>query len=317
MVQKTSIRENQGTTFLIGAIFLLSLVSVRSAIAENGPTIKQYTETNSVEPTSLNNLSRRKDWEKQQVPEFCNRILANPKPFNRCHRKGDMSCRENPSETVMFSQFQQDHYLFTNHFKHLKRPGVYVDIAANDPISISNTYFFDRCLQWSGLCVEANPMYFEPLYRERSCQVVPTCVGSKEGELVEFGLDGGAGGVLGDTYKSTKRLQRLNRTIPSKPLRCTTMENVFDRNIVKEVDLLSLDVEGHEMEVLKGFGLDNVVVKVMTIEITGSDLVKIESFLNEKGYKRHYVNVPSLNKKPGFLQEDAVFLHESVTFGKP
>ena len=35
----------------------------------------------------------------------------------------------------------------------MERKGVYVDIAANDPIDFSNTYFYDKCAQWRGLCV--------------------------------------------------------------------------------------------------------------------------------------------------------------------
>ena len=35
--------------------------------------------------------------------------------------------------------------------------GTYVDLAANDAIFRSSTYFLDACLGWKGVCVEANP----------------------------------------------------------------------------------------------------------------------------------------------------------------
>ena len=54
-------------------------------------------------------------------------------------------------------QFQQDLFLFNNIFKYWPmqgKKGFYVDSGANDAVSISNSYFFDACLGWDGLCVE-------------------------------------------------------------------------------------------------------------------------------------------------------------------
>lgn len=54
-------------------------------------------------------------------------------------------------------QFQQDLFLFFNIFKYWPMQGLkgfYVDSGANDAVSISNSYFFDVCLGWDGLCVE-------------------------------------------------------------------------------------------------------------------------------------------------------------------
>lgn len=310
--------------FHIGSLSLLLIAFFRCLSLGKGSAITRFKFLHSAKMSNGKigsySLSRRADWEAEDgIPQFCQRIMSNPKPFKKgCHRNiSDMSCIDIPGETIMFSQFHQDYYLYTRHFINLKRQGTYIDIASNDPISISNTYFFDRCLQWKGVCVEGNHVYFEPTYRYRSCQLVPTCVGSRDGQFVTFGLHGGAGGVLGDTYKSTKRLQKLNQTIDTITERCTTMELVLKREGITEIDFLSLDVEGHELEVLKGFGLDSVIVKVMTIEVTGSDLSQIEAFLENMGYKRHYALLETMNKIPGLLHEDAVFLHESVTWGDP
>ena len=55
--------------------------------------------------------------------------------------------------------------------------GVYVDIGSNHPFDLSNTFFFDRCLGWRGLCIEPNVKYHK-LYGEfnRTCTLVPHCV---------------------------------------------------------------------------------------------------------------------------------------------
>ena len=77
------------------------------------------------------------------------------------------------------SQFGQDLFVWRNFFAaHAAagRRGFYVESGANKPKALSNTWFFDRCLGWAGLCVEPNPMYHAALRRERTCTVVPECI---------------------------------------------------------------------------------------------------------------------------------------------
>ena len=60
------------------------------------------------------------------------------------------------------SQFSQDIWLFNNVFKEFTvagKKGFYVDSGANDYRYISNTFFFDVCLGWEGLCVEPVSSY--------------------------------------------------------------------------------------------------------------------------------------------------------------
>lgn len=269
-----------------------------------------------------NALFRRQDWTSSPVPNYCKSLLSNPLPRDKACRydRQAMKCLNDSFSAVMFSQYFQDYYLYTRHFKYLKRPGIYVDIAANDPITISNTYFFDRCLGWGGICVEANDDYYEPIHRERSCRLVPTCVGNEEGKDVKFGKLGGLGGILDSTYKSMDRFEGLNNTI-TKRLKCTTMTTVLHMQNIKTIDYLSLDVEGHELEVLKGFPFPEVKVHIMTIESSKKTLQEIDNFLSPFGYTRHNVQLNSetdgMSMRHGLLKEDSVYVHESVTFGNP
>lgn len=47
----------------------------------------------------------------------------------------------------------------------------------------------DRCLGWKGVCVEANPKYFDKLSKLRSCNLVKTCISDSNAE-VTFRLSG-------------------------------------------------------------------------------------------------------------------------------
>lgn len=262
-------------------------------------------------------IGRRSDWDKEGIPSFCRRLIEHPLPFLKTCKRDSRSMTCVTGETMMFSQFHQDFYVYKNHFAKLNRPGVYLDIATNDPVSISNTYFMDRCLRWKGVCVEANPDYHEKIYRMRSCELLPTCVGRNDGEHVEFGLRGGDGGVLGDSYKHTEKLIRAKIEVSTLKRRCTTMGKILYRLNVDTVDYMSLDVEGHELKVLQGFDWSRTKVHVMTIEVTPTSIGQIEKYLNGQGYVRHMPKHDERSISTGLLMEDAIFLHGDVVFGSP
>jgi len=57
--------------------------------------------------------------------------------------------------------------------------GTYLDIGSNHPLQRSNTYFFDKCLGWRGVCVEPNTKYHP------RCPRAPADVHPGEGVRVE------------------------------------------------------------------------------------------------------------------------------------
>ncbi|CAN8077284.1 unnamed protein product [Agarophyton chilense] len=264
----------------------------------------------------------RSDWQYGDVADVCKPIfekLAHNGFLCGMHERPG-SCtipddwRDYTARGVwMFSQFAQDVYVFVKHFTRLKRRGVYLDIASNQPIRLSNTYFFDRCLGWRGICVEANEQYYEPTFRERSCQLVPTCAGSTEGEVVQFRLRGEIGGVVGDSYKFGNSSKG---NIVEK--RCTTAQTVLDRTAISHVDFMSLDVEGHELQVLKGIDFERTRIDIMTIEVTPS-FEEVKKLLLGFGYERHLVGDESEKSSVGktFLGLDAIFVRKGVRFGHP
>jgi len=65
-----------------------------------------------------------------------------------------------------------------------------------------------------------------------------------------------------------------------------TLTHILDSIVppVKEIDFLSLDVEGYEIAVLGGLDLNRYRPKFMLIEIYHLDYDLIVSFLTEKGY---------------------------------
>ncbi len=74
-----------------------------------------------------------------------------------------------------WSQAWQDYYIYNNFFKG-KREGIYLDIGTYDPWDMSNSAFFELCLDWYGICVESQTDRVPIIQGERKCKVMNHCI---------------------------------------------------------------------------------------------------------------------------------------------
>jgi hypothetical protein len=70
----------------------------------------------------------------------------------------------------------EDWWTYANLFRDRSSPGVYVEVGAGDYLRGSSTFVLDRCLGWSGLCVEPDSNHWAGLQRFRTCKLSPVCV---------------------------------------------------------------------------------------------------------------------------------------------
>jgi FkbM family methyltransferase len=293
------------------------------SIEIGGSKDDRSSDTESASQEAVYSLPTRMDWQEDGIPEWCVEMKAQPRPWKSVpgtpaedktcpSRTPTGECKDGSSQQ-WFSQHHQDVYLYTKHFAHLQRKGVYWDVAANDAIEISNTFFMDRCLGWPGVCVEANPRYFGKLTSARSCLVVPTCMSSRA-ERVVFRLSGAVGGVE-STVKTRKKAEDINVEIE-----CVTGALIAKKTGVKVVDFMSLDVEGHELMVLKGIDWEETRINVVSSEAT--HVSPAGQYLLERGYVVHEVATAPEDKADWDeftidFRYDTIYLHPGVVWGKP
>ena len=204
-----------------------------------------------------------------------------------------------PSRTF-FSQQGEDLEIFVDFFKDdLVENGTYVEVGAGNGIEFSNTLFFHQSLQWKGLLVEANPTMEYDLLNVRSKDViVMAAAGEKKGTVpfLKHGTKWAQSHRLDTvTEKTSTMLQRNDDggknsviDVPVEPL-----GDLLERANLKYVDFLSIDVEGGELEVLKGMNWD-IPVHVVLIECISIDcdttLQRIEQtrqILRDNGFVFH------------------------------
>jgi len=152
-------------------------------------------------------------------------------------------------------------------------PGSFVEIGALDGVSFSNTIALERCLDWRGLLVEANPTNYRKLARSgRLLQKVHRAVCSGRGE-VEFTEKGGAVAGQLSTMAASHRARwgaQLGKRTVLVP--CSSLDAMMDEAGLGNVTFFSLDVEDAEELVLRNVRPQRF--SVVTVEIDGRDPVR-------------------------------------------
>lgn len=192
-----------------------------------------------------------------------------------------------------YSQIGQDAYYIENIIKH-KKHGKFLDVGANDGITESNTYALEKHYEWSGVCVEANEELCKMCRINRpSSAVYCSVVWSCEEEVV-FSCPKNGNNLLSriDNIVWNKEYfasEFIDATASKR--QATTINKILgdDENYF---DYFSLDVEGAELDVLKGINWSNTSFGFITVEYGNREHYQnlICYFLNNVGYKIHRIN---------------------------
>ena len=172
-----------------------------------------------------------------------------------------------------------------------KKNGVFVDIGANDGLTISNTYYFEKELGWTGIAVEPMPIIFEKLQANRSCDLVQGCVTQKPGKATFVELEGESN-MLSTLTEHDQGLtaRRLNKNSKRHNLKkreievdCITFTAITEKYNVENIDFLSVDTEGGELDILKSIDFDKTPVKIISVENNYYDN-EIKDYLEGEGF---------------------------------
>ncbi len=163
------------------------------------------------------------------------------------------------------------------------RSGFFIEAGANDGFDQSNTYFLARKHRWTGLLIEPVPELADHCRRIRpESTVVNAALGPPGDEgitltLHRAGLMSTIDGALGP--RQEEHLARAKGLQPGAdtgdiavPVR--TLSSIIDQHAPgREIDLLSLDVEGFEPQALAGLDLDRHAPLLICVEANDPDAI--------------------------------------------
>ena len=181
-----------------------------------------------------------------------------------------------PRGPIWHSQSGQDHLVAK--LLNYKKGGFFIDLAANEPVDISNTLALERDFGWRGLCIEGNPHWWFPL-SHRKCDVVGAVISDNDDEEILFSKqNNGLAGIVNAEFD--------NHDVHAADTRHgVSFSTVLSRlRVPMKIDYLSLDVEGAEFAVMKNFPFGIYEIGVLTVE-RPSD--KLKTLLRKHGYRFH------------------------------
>lgn len=198
-----------------------------------------------------------------------------------------------PGGQQTFSQFGEDIRLWTLLGT---RRGFYVDVGCNDPIHFSNTFRL-YIEGWEGIAVDGDTRMVERFRRMRPRDKTVHAVVSDREQDACFA-------EMNETCLS--HLVPLTGSLRSpdahrvSPVRTKTLDSILAGLCCPfGFELLTIDVEGHEYEVLNGFDIGRYQPRVVAVEIHGFNIhhpeeSPVAAFLIENGYRLDSVFVPTV-----------------------
>jgi FkbM family methyltransferase len=174
----------------------------------------------------------------------------------------------------------QDEERVVREFFASKTNGFFVEVGANHPTEGSQTWHLEQA-GWTGVLVEPQPNLAAFLVTARNAKVFAVACTSPDraGRSLPLHVDGARSAL--DRDRMAPGAQPAS--VIAVPTR--TLDDILDEaEAPAPIDLLSVDVEGHEIEVLQGFDFDGWHPRLILVEDHVGSL-RTHRYLAGRGYR--------------------------------
>lgn len=146
--------------------------------------------------------------------------------------------------------------------------GFYIDVGANDPVQNSVTkHFYD--LGWRGVNVEPATAPFERLREARPRDVnLNLGLSDHEDTLTFYEFPATISGISTFSAEHARWHKEQGHPSEDRSIPVTTLAKICAEHVDAEIDFLTVDVEGHEREVLEGGDWSRWRPRVVVVEAT-------------------------------------------------
>lgn len=169
-----------------------------------------------------------------------------------------------------------DQVLYERYFKDFSGSGVCLECGAADGAHISSTKFFEETLGWIAINIEPHTNSFKKLVINRPSSInINVALSDSKGDAYL---------VTGKNFYLRAYIVKDSRknTIAIKK---DTYQNIVDKLPINHIDLMVLDVEGHEREALFGMIGSKILPRILCIEINHVGRKTIKDTVEHMGYK--------------------------------
>lgn len=210
-------------------------------------------------------------------------------PHNPRAKKGAWVARKGLGEAGDYrSSAGQDEFVHKSFFRD-RREGVFLDIGAYDGITGSNTYFFERNLEWTGVCFEPSPGQFQRLIQNRTARCINACLSNYDGEAQFLDVIEGLtmmGGLIENYDRQALDMlhTRAGQQLEHRTVKVMRLSSFLKDACITDIDYCSIDVEGSEMNILRDLDFGLTRIEVFSVENNHENNHDIKDFLEAVGY---------------------------------
>jgi FkbM family methyltransferase len=191
-----------------------------------------------------------------------------------------------------------DKWIRENVFTDYEYKGIMIEVGAATPETISNSYHY-RINGWRTICIEPNP-YFIELHKKSNSEAYQYACSDVDKNEVDFIVVGNETNDSDLNYHSFSHLDTTDILINGEiaedwknvyhssdkktiKVNVRKLDTILTELNVDRIDILTIDVEGNEMNVLKGFDIVKYNPSIIVIEnISRLDIFR--ELLKEYGY---------------------------------
>ena len=170
-----------------------------------------------------------------------------------------------------YSQGSMD--LILNSIFKKKINGIYVDVGCQHPVKNNNTYLLHQ-RGWTGINIDLDKVNIDLFKYNRPNDYNFNVAVSDKIEVLDLYY-----------YHQKSPINTLNKDVSEKQsakvekiikIKTNTLTNIINKTPINKIDILSIDVEGLELKVLKGLDFDVFNPKLIVLEFLDLEVAKWE-----------------------------------------
>ncbi len=167
-----------------------------------------------------------------------------------------------------------------------KDSGTAVEVGGFDGITLSNTYLFEK-LGWRTLIIEPMPESAAKIRKNRHAELFECAAGSCAGNAT-FTVAKGAEDLstFNPTGYQLRNMEYHGAQFEQITVSVRTLDDIFESAKIDTLDFMTIDVEGHEKEVLAGLKLSTWKPQIVIIEDASMGAGStVKNIMRAQGYR--------------------------------
>jgi FkbM family methyltransferase len=170
--------------------------------------------------------------------------------------------------------------------------GYFVEFGAANGVYLSNTYFLEKEMGWSGVIAEPHPDFQESLRDNRTCVRSSKCVFSRGGETVPFRAAAKGEFSRMEEIKPEDSHEARGTRDDARlvDVETITLDDLLDEaEAPNEIGYMSVDTEGSEYEILRAFNFSKRNIRCISVEHNNTPARELlHDLLSANGYRRKW-----------------------------